>query len=96
MRLFSNIAGFVFGQGLALEGGPLISMWPSRARKGSWPFGKHMSALNKLAHNIKTLSVAPDFEAQPRMPRFMYNLGANLYFRNMARKNGLKGKDLLV
>jgi hypothetical protein len=96
LRLFCELSGFSYGQGLALGGGPLISLVPERAKKGSWPFGKHMSALDKLAHNIKTLSVGPDFEAHPGMPRFLYNFGANFYLRRMARKNGLGRKDLSV
>jgi hypothetical protein len=96
LRLFCELSGFSYGQGLALEGGPLISLRPERAKKGSWPFGKHMAALSKLAQNIKTLSVAPDIEAPPDMPRFLYNFGANLYLRHEARKNGLGRKDLMV
>ena len=94
MRLFAASAGFAFGQGLALDGGPLISMLPARAKKGSWPFGNHAKAMAKLAQSMKTLSSGPDFEAQPSMPRFLYNFGANLYFRREAWKNGLRRKDL--
>jgi hypothetical protein len=93
-RLFAEGAGLSYGQGLALGGGPLVSMSPERAKKGSWPFGGHCKAIRKLAGSIRTLASAPDMEASPSMPRSLYNFGANMRWRMLAKKNGLSRKDL--
>lgn len=94
IRLFAGAMGYSYGQGLALEGGPVIPMMPGRARLGKWPLGSHHKALRALAGNIGSLGSAPDSHAQPDMPRFMYNLAAGQYFRGLAKRNGLRRRDL--
>jgi hypothetical protein len=93
-RLFASMAKLVWGQGLAIGGGPLISMRPEAFKKGSFPFGRHIKALKVLSANILSEASGPDVESKPSMPRFVYNLGANQYWKLLSKKNGLKTSDL--
>jgi hypothetical protein len=63
-------------------------------RLGIWPFGRVRRALKRFAGRVKNLEHAGDTLVTPPMPRGLYALMANSYWKIKARKNGVPLKRL--
>ncbi|MDR2350219.1 MAG: NAD(P)H-dependent oxidoreductase [Deltaproteobacteria bacterium] len=94
LKIFAASAGFVYGRGLSLGGGPFISMTAKTFRRGGFPFGKQREAMDALFESAGTLSKGPDLEGTVSLPRSLYNIGANIHWKMLAKKEGNKTKDL--
>jgi len=90
MQHFCTAANIRWGQGLGVGAGGMINAAPI----GAGPLKSIGTALDTLAGNIKGKLAGDNFFTQPNFPKFLYKLGGHFNWRNAAKKNGLKRKDL--
>lgn len=86
MRNFCDKAGLTWGHGVGIGGGGMISASPpgSPQMKNLW------RALDLLAEHILSGQSADDILANPNVPRFMYLSLANMSWKTLARRNGVR------
>ena len=75
---------------LAVGGGEMIRHAPM----GRGPLTTLSKSLDALAQDILAGKGGETLWAQPDFPRIFYQLAGNLGFRQQARKNGLRGRDI--
>ena len=71
-------------------GGEMIRQAPM----GRGPLTTLSKSLDALAQDILAGKGGETLWAQPDFPRIFYQLAGNLGFRQQARKNGLRGRDI--
>jgi len=93
MKNWAEKAKLKWGQGIGIGGGGMMSMIEnSTATKGRMK-DVHI-ALTHLAKNIIVCKSADEIYTTPGIPRIAYIIGGNMGWRQSAKKNGLKAKDL--
>ncbi|MCL2253350.1 MAG: hypothetical protein FWC09_02815 [Lachnospiraceae bacterium] len=90
MRHFCNSADVQWGQGLGIGAGGMLSAAPI----GAGPLKNIGAALKSFSHNINNKISKDNLFAQPNFPKLLYKLCVHLVWRQSARNNGLKRKDL--
>lgn len=93
MKNWAEKANLKWGQGIGIGGGGMLSMISNSAdNKG--PMKDVHIALTALATNILGLKTAYEIYTSPGIPRIVYKIGGEMGWRQSAKKNGLKTKDL--
>lgn len=90
MRNFCDRAGLGWGQGAGIGASPFIHAVPA----GKGPNKNMGRTLDILAGNIISGQSSDNIFSKPNMPRFLYTLGGNMGWKNQAKRNGVKRKDL--
>lgn len=90
IEIWRKKCGFQPGRSLAVGGGEMIRQAPM----GRGPLTTLSKSLDALAQNILAGKGGETLWAQPDFPRIFYQLAGNLGFRQQARKNGLRGRDI--
>ncbi len=86
-------AGLIWGQGIGIGCGGMIAGIHSIPH-GKGPKRKISLALEALAEHILTGEGSENIYTQPGFPRFLYKLAGELGWRQAAKSNGLKTRDL--
>jgi multimeric flavodoxin WrbA len=90
MRSFANRAGLSWGGAIGVGAGGMIHALTI----GKGPLKKLGVALDSLTQKITTRAAADDCTLDPALPRYLYKAAAHNEWRKVARKNGLKVKQL--
>lgn len=90
VEIWRKSCGLAQGQALAVGGGEMIRQAPM----GRGPLSPLDKSLNTLARNILAGQAADTLWAQPAFPKALYQLAGNLGFRQQARQNGLKAREI--
>ncbi len=90
LRRWCEKQGLIWGQGLAVGGGPMIS----GLTIGQGPLTTIGRGLDVLAVNILTGASGEDEYVCPNFPRFLYMRFANSSWKRQAKANGLPVKEL--
>ena len=85
--------GFEFGGGTAVGGGGGLSTVPA-TKMDKGPMTEINRAIKEMTEDIKSKRIAAPREAELAFPRFLYKFGAEHMWKQMAKVNGLKKKDL--
>ena len=95
MENWCEKAQLIWGQGIGIGGGgmlPLLSGVPD----GQGPKKNLWVALKTLTSCILTGSVADNLFISPNFPKFAYKIAAEMGWRQQAKANGLRVKDLFT
>lgn len=82
-----------WGQGIGIGGGGMFSALIG-VPEDKGPKKNLYVALKTMSYNITTKNSADNIFISPNFPRFAYKLSAEMGWRQQAKKNGLKRKDL--
>ena len=94
IKMWCDKCGFIYGGGVAIGAGEMMSSVMSATAKGPAKFVTE--GLDKLTDAINTASAIDDIYADAYcFPRFLYMLAANSGWPRAGKLNGLKKKDLL-
>jgi hypothetical protein len=87
VRNFCDCAGLAWGYGIGIGGGGFVSSRGGNMFKG--PTANVYSALRELGEAIQQGGIAKqNVFVRPKIPRFLYKLGGDFSWRQMARKYG--------
>lgn len=87
---FCELAGLKWKQGMGVGAGGMLGAAPI----GSGPMKNLGDALDILSKNICASNQSDNMYINPNFPRFLYKMGAHFSWRQLAKKNGLKRKDI--
>lgn len=93
IRNWSVKCGLSWGQGVGIGGGGMV-LGLQNVPHGKGPKKNLSLALDALASNILTGGIAENLYVNAGIPRFLYKMAAEMGWRQSARANGLKPKDL--
>ena len=93
MNNWAEKAKLQCGQGIGIGGGGMMSMIEDSTDTKGTMKDVHI-ALTHLANNIIACKSADEIYTSPGIPRIAYKIGGNMGWRQSAKKNGLKVKDL--
>lgn len=93
MQNWTERAGLKWGQGLAIGAGGMLPEL-KRIPLGYGPFKKLAPAFADLADHVLNRSSGETLFFTPAFPRFLYKLAGEIGWRQSAKANGLKRKDL--
>lgn len=85
--------GFVWGGGIGVGGGGGLAMMP-KMEPGQGPKAPIDKSLNALAEKILQCQTQENCYVSVAFPRFLYQMGAQIGWRQMIKKNGGKKRDL--
>ena len=95
VRQWSSKMGFDYCGGLGISAGEMIGLLVQQLPQGFWPTNKIYKGIKTLADAINRNARIEDIYAEPFLfPRSLYLGIANRNWNNLARKNGIKPKDL--
>lgn len=90
MKNWCKKSEVTWGMGVGIGGGPMLNSAPL----GKGPTKSFGVAINKLIDAIKQNNSQKDIYVEPNFPRFIYMFFANMGWVTLAKKNGIKKKDL--
>ncbi|NLB33863.1 MAG: hypothetical protein GX818_08910 [Tissierellia bacterium] len=93
MQNWAEKAKLKWGQGIGIGGGGMMSMISNSTDSKGTMKDVHI-ALTHLAENILTCKTADEIYTSPGIPRIVYKIGGEMGWRQSAKKQGLKTKDL--
>lgn len=93
MEHWAGRCGFLFGQAIGIGGGGMINSIKS-IPDGHGPKKNITLALNELGKNIMERKTGKIHVFEPNYPALAYKWQAEYGWRMMAKKNGLKRRDL--
>lgn len=93
MKCWCEKAGFVWGGGLGVGGGGMMSMLAS-VPAGKGPKKNFSQALRTLSDRISRREIGGNLCFSPNFPRFLYKMAAEMGWRKAVKDNGLKTHDL--
>lgn len=85
--------GIVYGGGLGVGAGGMMSII-SKTAAGKGPKKNFSQALNVLADRISNGEKGENICFSPNFPRFLYKAAGEMGWRQTAKSNGLKTRDL--
>jgi hypothetical protein len=94
LRLFCRDSGLAWGGALMAGGGPMASSSPGLFRLGFWPFGRLKRALRAFGKKTRNLEKTGDVFLNLPMPKGLYILMANSYWRLLAFRSRTPQKSL--
>lgn len=86
-------AGLQYGQGIGQGGGEMVGAMDN-VPLGKGPLKNCGKALKTLAHNIEARTCEENILCSPNFPRFAYHVAGTFGFWCVARKNGLKIREI--
>lgn len=86
-------AGLTWGQGIGIGCGGMVAAIHGIPH-GKGPKKRISLALESLAEHILSGEGSEDIDTQPVFPRSLYKLAGEMGWRQAAKSNGLKSKDL--
>lgn len=93
MKNWAEKANVKWGQGIGIGGGGMISMI-EKSTDSQGPMKSVHTTLASLADNILSSKSSYELYTTPGIPRLVYKIGGEMGWRQAAKKNGLKTKDL--
>lgn len=93
MKNWAEKANIKWGQGIGIGGGGMISMI-EKSTDSQGPMKSVHTTLASLADNILSSKSSYELYTTPGIPRLVYKVGGEMGWRQAAKKNGLKTKDL--
>ena len=94
MKNWCNAMGLTWGQGIGIGAGEMLPFLKD-IPLGHGPNKNIGRSFKELACNITALDGGKDLFISPNWPRLLWKIQASLlYFYPLAKKNGLKKKDL--
>lgn len=93
MKHWADRCGFCFGQALGVGGGEMIK-YIETVPEGHGPKKNLTLALKEMAENIVQMRSGDTKAFEMNFPEWAYKWHAEYGWRRMAKKNGLKRKDL--
>ncbi|MEG6523938.1 hypothetical protein [Desulfotomaculum sp. 1211_IL3151] len=92
LRHFALRAGLTWGYGIGIGGGGFVQSTSKNMAKG--PGANIYAALCTLGEVIRNNSAEEreDVFVMPKIPRFLYKIGGNIGWRQMAKQNGVGRK----
>ena len=94
MKCWCEKAGFVWGGGLGVGGGGMMSMLASvpRRKRASRKTFPRLSVHSQTEYpGVKSAEI---YVFSPNFPRFLYKMAAEMGWRKAVKNNGLKTHDL--
>lgn len=95
MKNWAEKANVKWGQGIGIGGGGMMSMTEKSAESKGLMKSAYNS-LTSLANNILSRTSSDEIYTQPGIPRIVYKIGGEMGWRQTAKENGLKTKDLFI
>lgn len=93
MKCWCVRAGAVWGGGLGIGGGGMVPVI-SNITDGKGPKRNFSHGLHVLADRIANQETGENLCFSPNFPRFLYKMAAEMGWRQAAKNNGLKTRDL--
>jgi multimeric flavodoxin WrbA len=93
MKNWCEKAKLNWRQGAGIGGGGMLPFMTG-VPEGKGPKKNASKALETIAHSIVADATAENIFISPNFPRFAYKLSAEMGWRQQARANGLRRKDL--
>ncbi len=90
MQHFTQEAGLTWGQGIGIGGGGMMQSAPI----GAGPLKRLGKTLNAFAAAILQGYSAENATLDPNFPRLLYIVAAHMNWRQQAKKNGLKKREI--
>ena len=95
VRQWCAAMNFEYCGGLGVSAGELIGTMMTNMPFNGWPFKTIAAGMDRLAQAVGSGGAMEDVYTEPSgFPRFLYILIANKNWDNLARRNGLRPKDL--
>ena len=95
VRQWSDKMGFEYGGALGVSAGELIGVLMQHLKFGGWPTQKIARGMNRLSKTIDEGGKTEDIYTEPYLfPRSIYLAIANTNWNSLAKKNGIRPKDL--
>jgi multimeric flavodoxin WrbA len=95
MKNWAEKANVKWGQGIGIGGGGMMSMIEKSA-EGKGLMKSAYNSLTSLANNIILRTSSDEIYTTPGIPRIVYKIGGEMGWRQTAKENGLKTKDLFL
>lgn len=95
MKNWAEKANVKWGQGIGIGGGGMMSMI-DKSTDSQGPMKSVHTTLTALANNILLCKSSNEIYTSPGIPRIVYKIGGEMGWRQAAKKNGLKTKDLFI
>ncbi len=93
MAHWSHRCGFAFGQGVGVGGGGMAPNFASIPGEHG-PKKNIAVAFHTLCDNMKLGKSGETLSVEPNFPKIAYKIAAEYGWRMLAKKNGLRAKDL--
>ncbi len=90
VKYFTTYTGLKFGQGIGVGAAPMLEV----LEIGKEPKQYISKALDHMAMNILSYGKSSVLFYQPAYPKIMYKLFGRFHWRSVAKKNGVKYKQL--
>ncbi len=87
--------GLDFGQGIGIGAGEMLDI-TKNVPPGKGPLKNLGEAMQSLSSNINSQSYGEDILFSPNFPHFAWKLSSTFFWHRLAKKNGLKRKDLAI
>lgn len=95
MKNWGEKANVKWGQGIGIGGGGMMSMLDNSTDSKGLMKNVHKT-LTDVASNILKCRTAEEIYISPSIPRVFYKIGGEMGWRQQAKMNGLKTKDLFL
>ena len=92
IKHFADCTGFEWGYGLGIGGGPMLTSFGDNWDNG--PVSGIHNALRDMSLAIRESRSGQNVFISAKFPRFLYRTMANMSWRRLARKNGIKTASL--
>lgn len=95
MKNWTEKVNLNWGQGIGIGGGGMMAMLDNSTDEKGLMKNVHIT-LKEVSSNILSCKSSDEIYVSPSIPRIAYKIGGEMGWRQLAKKNGLKTKDLFL